>query len=64
MLPKKKMFQCIKSIQRRSFPGPYFPVFGPEKTLYLDIFHAVFNILPFQSVAYIHSAYLRLKVVN
>ena len=22
------------------FPGPYFPVFGPEKTLYLDTFHA------------------------
>ena len=21
--------------------GPYFPVFGPEKTLYLDTFHAV-----------------------
>ena len=23
------------------FPGPYFPVFGPEKTPYLDNFHAV-----------------------
>ena len=23
------------------FSGPYFPVFGPEKTPYLDTFHAV-----------------------
>ena len=26
------------------FSGPYFPVFGPEKTLYLDTFHAVIRI--------------------
>ena len=25
------------------FSGPYFPVFGPEKTLYLDDFHAVYK---------------------
>ena len=38
----------VKSAQIRSFPGPYFPAFGlntgkygPEKTPYLDIFHAV-----------------------
>ena len=23
------------------FSGSYFPVFGPEKTLYLDTFHAI-----------------------
>ena len=28
---------CVKSVQMRSFSGPYFPVFRPEKTLYLDI---------------------------
>ena len=26
------------------FSGPYFPVFGPEKTPYLDTFHAVKEI--------------------
>ena len=26
------------------FFGPYFPVFGPDKTRYLDPFHAVKNI--------------------
>ena len=47
----------VKSVQIRSFSGPYFPVFGvnteslriqskygkygPEKTPYLDTFHAV-----------------------
>ena len=37
---------CVKSVQIRSFFGPYFPVFSPntvkyvpEKTPYLDIFH-------------------------
>ena len=25
------------------FSGPYFPVFGPEKTLYLDTFYAVLS---------------------
>ena len=28
---------CVESVQMRSFSGPYFPVFRPEKTLYLDI---------------------------
>ena len=39
---------CAKSVQIRAFCGLYFPVFGlntgkygPEKTLYLDTFHAV-----------------------
>ena len=31
------------------FSGPYFPVFGPEKTLYLDTFHAVLNYFDFAS---------------
>ena len=38
----------LKSVQIRSFFGPYFPVFtpnsgkcGPEKTPYLDTFHVV-----------------------
>ena len=38
----------VKSVQIQSFSGSYFPVFsrntrnyGPEKTPYLDIFHAV-----------------------
>ena len=42
-------YHCVKSVQIRSFSGPYFPVFssntgkyGPEKTLYLDTFHAVY----------------------
>ena len=32
---------CVKSVQIRSFSGPYFRAFGPEKTPYLDTFHAV-----------------------
>ena len=39
---------CAKNVQIRSFFGPYFPVFGlnmgkygPDKTPYLDTFHAV-----------------------
>ena len=39
---------CMKSVQIRSFFGPYFSVFGlntrkyePEKSPYLDTFHAV-----------------------
>ena len=39
---------CMKSVQIRSFSGPYFPVFSPdtgkyglEKTPYLDTFHTV-----------------------
>ena len=40
-----KVQRCDKSVQIRSFCGPYFPVFssntgkyGPEKTSYLDTF--------------------------
>ena len=28
----------MESVQIRNFPGPYFPVFVSEKTLYLNIF--------------------------
>ena len=31
---------CAKSFQIWRFSGPYFPVFGPEKTPYLETFHA------------------------
>ena len=51
-------YRCVKSVQIRSFSGPYFAVFGPktgkygpEKTLYLDIFHAVYFILSASYVA-------------
>ena len=27
--------------KHEGFSGPFFPIFGPEKTLYLDTFHAV-----------------------
>ena len=36
----KLLIHCVKSVQIRSFFGPYFPVFGSEKTPYLDTFHA------------------------
>ena len=43
--PLKPIFSsithCVKSIQIGSFSGPYFSVFGPEKTPYLDTFHTV-----------------------
>ena len=46
---KKEIFTAQKVSKYRVFPGPYFPVFGlntekygPEKTPYLDTFHAVF----------------------
>ena len=39
---------CIKSVEMRSFSGPYFPLFspvtgkyGPQKYPYLNTFHAV-----------------------
>ena len=31
----------MKSVQIGVFSSPYFPAFGPEKTPYLDTFHAV-----------------------
>ena len=44
-----------KSVQIRSFFGPYFPVFspnagkyGPEKSPYLDTFHVVYKQLVFK----------------
>ena len=42
---------CVKRVQIRSFPGTYFPTFGPEKPPYLDTFHAVIdftNLYPFR----------------
>ena len=47
---KPSLLQCVKSVQIQSFfSGQYFPVFGmntgkygPEKTLYLDTFHACY----------------------
>ena len=48
--PNVMTLHCVKSVQIRSFSGPYFPIsvfspntgkYGPEKTPYLDTFHAV-----------------------
>ena len=45
-----EILHCVKSVQIRSFSGPYFSVFGlntgkygPEKTPYLNTFHAVLS---------------------
>ena len=45
-----------------AFSGPYFPAFsldtgkdGPEKTLYLDSFHAVLSIQTFNVFTILHS---------
>ena len=35
---------CVKRVQIRSFPGPYFSVFIPEKTPYLDTFEVVLKV--------------------
>ena len=35
----------VKSAQMRIFSGPYFYVFGPEKTPYLVTFHATLFVL-------------------
>ena len=45
-------FHCVKSVQIRSFFGPYFPAFGlntDQEKLYLDTFHAVFKQVDFNS---------------
>ena len=34
---------CVKSVPIRRFFDPYFPLFGPEKTPYLDNFYTVMN---------------------
>ena len=44
-----KTFHCIKSGQIRSFSSPYFAIFGPEKTTYMDTFHAMFISRCFRS---------------
>ena len=52
----------VKSVSIRSFSGPYFPVFGlntgkygPEKTPYLDTFHAVPMIYFWFSLRYMEN---------
>ena len=37
-------FIAWKECKYGVFSGPYFPAFGPEKTPYLDSFHAVFRL--------------------
>ena len=37
-----KFITAWKVSKHGVFSGPYFPVFGPEKTPYLDTFHAVY----------------------
>ena len=44
----KSLRHCVKSVHIRSFFGPYFPVFGPEKTPYLDTFYAVRELTSFR----------------
>ena len=34
------IFSCIRT-EHGDFSGPYYPLFGPEKTPHLDTFHAV-----------------------
>ena len=34
-------YTAWKASKYRVFPSPYFPVFGPEKSPYLDTFHKV-----------------------
>ena len=42
LLMKKKA--CTRKVSKyRVFPSLYFPLFGPEKTPYLSIFHTVKN---------------------
>ena len=44
------------------FSGPYFPVFGPEKTPYLDTFHAVIVIGKF-SFYYFYDYNISKKII-
>ena len=51
----KKITIAWKVSKYGGFSGTYFPVFGlnagkygPEKTPYLDIFHAVYHLQPFR----------------
>ena len=51
------------------FSGPYFPVFGPEKTPYLDTFHAVIispNLAIFQGfyISYLKQKFSRTHIIN
>ena len=48
------IYQCLKSVQIKSFSGLHFPVlspnngkYGPEKTPYLGTFHAVYTFKAF-----------------
>ena len=52
---------CLKSVQIPFFSGPYFPLFRPntgkyvpQKTLYLDNFHAVQLLTQYQSKRYLN----------
>ena len=38
------MYNCVKSVQIRSFSGPNTGKYGPEKSPYLDTFHAVYKM--------------------
>ena len=38
-------FTVRKMSKYGGFSGPYFPVFGPAKTPYLDTFYAVIKVL-------------------
>ena len=44
------MTRYVKRVQIRIFSGPYFAVFGPEKTPYLDTFHAVTSSESYQEL--------------
>ena len=46
------------------FSGPYFPVFGPERTLYLDTFHAVLNYFDLASYGSESKKQYTLKVLS
>ena len=43
---KCKFYTVLKVSKYGIFSGPYFPVFGPEETSYLETFHAIWGILP------------------
>ena len=49
-----KTIHCVKSVQIRSYFWSVFSTntrkYGPEKTPYLDTFHAVINILRVHSI--------------
>ena len=48
LLGSSQVFTAWKVSQYGVFSGPYFPIFGPEITPYLDTFHAVLYLQSFQ----------------